>query len=445
MFARVEHRWGAVPRWWVSALLTSLAFGQPVPLRTSVIPHTGSAAAPPWYEPGNISWALWITAAAAAIAACWAAALRRQVNAKTRALQLSFETQIRAREFDTARNEVLEHIARHAPLQENMSRLAVAIEGQINNCCCAIVMPPDGKSFLNGKAVPMLIAPGLPSELHPEVLLPLAELFNSGGSGDDEAQVNEQTLMTTLLGILWASGLAFCSGRMAIAFSGNGEAAGVVMLFLKSTSEEVEPVDDSTMQSASRLVALAADHSRMHDRLFHEARHDSLTGLPNRVVAEDRLEQAVARAERSQEQFAILCVDLDGFKAINDQLGHDAGDEILRAVSTRLRSQLRHSDTLARMGGDEFLVLLERCSTPSAARAVAESLIAALEAPFAVNSKQLRVSSSIGVGIFPAAGRNAAQLRRNADLAMYRAKSLGGSQVSVWSGELALSAAAARG
>jgi diguanylate cyclase (GGDEF)-like protein len=189
-------------------------------------------------------------------------------------------------------------------------------------------------------------------------------------------------------------------------------------------------------------VALAGDHCRMHERLLHEAHHDSLTGLPNRMVAEDRLEQALARADRARKQFAVFCIDLDGFKAINDELGHDAGDEILRCVGMRLQKNLRHSDTLARVGGDEFVVLIEDCPGAAAAQAVAQSLITSLQQPFLLSERQLRVSASIGVAMYPADANNATQLRRNADLAMYCAKSLGGSQVALWSGELASTAKA---
>jgi diguanylate cyclase (GGDEF)-like protein len=246
-----------------------------------------------------------------------------------------------------------------------------------------------------------------------------------------------------LLGILWAFGLQFCTARITIAFAGSGEAAGLVIVFLRGTSI-LEPAENSILESASRLVALAGDHCHMHQQLLHEARHDSLTGLPNRTVAEDRLEQALARADRSKKQFAVFCIDLDGFKAINDELGHDAGDEILRSVASKLQNNLRHSDTLARVGGDEFLVLIEDCSGFAAAQAVAESLISSLQHPFLLDQRQLRVSASIGVAMYPANATTAPQLRRNADLAMYRAKGQGGSQVVLWSGELTPAAKAAR-
>jgi diguanylate cyclase (GGDEF)-like protein len=390
-----------------------------------------------WYEPGNITLTLLLTGAAAAGAAFWATVLRRQVHAKTSELRFSLEAQGKARHFDVARNEVLENIARNSPLPQNMERLALAIEEQIAGCACAIVMPPDGKSFNNGRPSPVLIAPGLAEELHPQMLPVISAVLSPAAeSNEGSSSANDREVIATLLRFLRDAGLPFKTGRMTIVFSGSGEAAGLLLLFLSNESADADAVEQSIVESASRLVSLAADHWRMHERLLHEARHDGLTGLPNRSVAEDRLEQALARAERGRKQFAVFCIDLDGFKAINDELGHDAGDEILRAVSVRLRNNLRHSDTLARMGGDEFLVLIENCAGPSAAQAVAQSLISSLQEPFLLDGRQLCISASIGVALYPANGKNAAQLRRNADLAMYRAKSLGGSQVALWSGEL---------
>jgi len=389
-----------------------------------------------WYEPGNITWTLLLTGAAAAGTAFWATVLRRQVHAKTSELRFSLEAQGKARHFDVARNEVLENIARNSPLPQNMERLALAIEEQIAGCACAIVMPPDGKSFSNGRPAPVLIAPSLAEELHPQMLPYISAVLTTGTDNDEgKTSANDREVIATVLRVLQNAGLPFRTSRMAIVFSGNGDAAGLLILFLQNESVDADAVEQSIVESASRLVSLAGDHWRMHERLLHEARHDVLTGLPNRSVAEDRLEQALARAERGRKQFAVFGIDLDGFKAINDELGHDAGDEILRAVSVRLRNNLRHSDTLARMGGDEFLVLIEDCAGPSAAQAVAQSLISSLQEPFLLDGRQLWISASIGVALYPTNGNNAAQLRRNADLAMYRAKSLGGSQVAQWSGE----------
>jgi diguanylate cyclase (GGDEF)-like protein len=391
-----------------------------------------------WNEPSTITWILLLTGAAAGGAAFWATVLRRQVHAKTSELRFSLEAQGKARHFDVARNEVLENIARNSPLPENMERLALAIEEQIAGCACVIVMPPDGRSFNNGRPAPGLIAPSLSEELHPQMLSVISPVLSpEEESHNGNSSVDDRDVVAKLLGILQDAEYPFRTSRMTIVFSGNGEGAGLIILFLPTESPEPDAVEQSIVESASRLVSLAGDHWRMHERLLHEARHDALTGLPNRTVAEDRLEQALARAERGRKQFAVVCIDLDGFKAINDELGHDAGDEILRAVSLRLRNNLRHSDTLARMGGDEFLVVIEDCAGASAAQAVAQSLISALQEPFLLDHRQLWISASIGVALYPANGKNVAQLRRNADLAMYRAKSLGGSQISVWSSEQA--------
>jgi diguanylate cyclase (GGDEF)-like protein len=131
----------------------------------------------------------------------------------------------------------------------------------------------------------------------------------------------------------------------------------------------------------------------------------------------------------------VFCIDLDGFKAVNDQLGHDAGDELLRAVALRLRGRIRHSDTLARMGGDEFLAIIEECSGESSAKAVADSLIAALTNPAMTENGDLMISASVGIALYPGDGKNASQLRRNADQAMYRAKSSGGGRSCFWASD----------
>ena len=120
---------------------------------------------------------------------------------------------------------------------------------------------------------------------------------------------------------------------------------------------------------------------------------------------------------------------------MNDSLGHQAGDELLRVVSARLRGRIRHSDTLARIGGDEFLAIIEDCNGDAAAQAVAESLVASLQEPINLEGKAVSISGSIGIAMYPTDGKYAAELRRNADQAMYRAKASGRGKICVWSGQ----------
>jgi diguanylate cyclase (GGDEF)-like protein/PAS domain S-box-containing protein len=156
--------------------------------------------------------------------------------------------------------------------------------------------------------------------------------------------------------------------------------------------------------------------------LRHHAHHDSLTGLPNRVLFEDRLHLAVADAERHGRAFALLFLDLDDFKAINDDLGHPSGDAVLIEVARRLRRVIRASDTLARIHGDEFVAILPEVSEPHEAWALAQKLLAAVNAPMDVAGTTVSVRASIGIGHYPNDGATPRALLRAADTAMYRAK-----------------------
>jgi diguanylate cyclase (GGDEF)-like protein/PAS domain S-box-containing protein len=156
--------------------------------------------------------------------------------------------------------------------------------------------------------------------------------------------------------------------------------------------------------------------------LRHQAHHDTLTGLPNRLLFEDRLQQALASASRHDRQLAVLFLDVDGFKLINDSHGHAAGDAVLVEAARRLRSSLREEDTIARLHGDEFAVVLPEVSGAADADRLARDLLATFEQPTTASGKALSVSVSIGVSLFPHDGRDAASLLRAADAAMYRAK-----------------------
>ena len=178
-------------------------------------------------------------------------------------------------------------------------------------------------------------------------------------------------------------------------------------------------------ETNERLQAEIADRRQAETRAQHLADHDALTGLPNRRLLEDRLTQALALSQRNREQTAVMFVDLDRFKVINDSLGHTAGDAVLKEISERLVRQLRVVDTICRMGGDEFVVVLPEIKRPADAAHVAAKILETVLQPCVVEGRELHISASIGISVFPDDGRDAETLIRNADAAMYHAKETG--------------------
>ncbi|TAK09031.1 MAG: diguanylate cyclase, partial [Candidatus Manganitrophaceae bacterium] len=179
------------------------------------------------------------------------------------------------------------------------------------------------------------------------------------------------------------------------------------------------------LQSIANVLAAAIDRKKAEERIEHQAYHDALTGLPNRLLLEDRLSIAVAHAHRNHQMLAIILVDLDRFKVINDTLGHAIGDELLRGVATRFLSSIRDCDTVARMGGDEFAILLPELSCGDIAVNVAERIFASLKQPFSLDGHDLYVTASLGMAVYPEAGLDVQTLLRHADIALYRAKEQG--------------------
>jgi len=169
-------------------------------------------------------------------------------------------------------------------------------------------------------------------------------------------------------------------------------------------------------------VGVALSVAAHESQLYHQARTDSLTGLPNRFHFLDRLKQDIAGAQRGGQKLAVLFTDLDRFKSINDTFGHAAGDEMLRQAAARLRQCLREGDAVARFGGDEFTILINPLASTKAAGALAEHVIAALSKPFLIDKVESVVTVSIGIAVYPSDGISAEELMRNADTAMYRAK-----------------------
>ncbi|TVR96170.1 MAG: GGDEF domain-containing protein, partial [Trueperaceae bacterium] len=173
---------------------------------------------------------------------------------------------------------------------------------------------------------------------------------------------------------------------------------------------------------------------RRYERL---ASHDPLTGLPNRRLFQDRLEQTVARAHRRKSGVALLYLDLDGFKDVNDTLGHDVGDELLEAAAKRLVEQVRAEDTVARLGGDEFGVILADVAQREDAGLVAEKLGEAIDAPFSLRGRNVLVGVSIGIALYPDDARLSDGLMKAADVAMYRVKQEGKGTFAFFGGQRA--------
>jgi diguanylate cyclase (GGDEF)-like protein/PAS domain S-box-containing protein len=177
-----------------------------------------------------------------------------------------------------------------------------------------------------------------------------------------------------------------------------------------------------------RMIGVSQDiteRKRQEDEARYLAYHDSLTGLPNRRLLDDRLRQAVFLAQRRDARVALMVVDLDRFKEVNDALGHRAGDAVLREAAHRIAGCLRKADTLARHGGDEFVVVIPDLQLETDCQVVAEKVLRALEPPFRVDGRDFTIGASIGVSLYPSDADGAEALLRNADAAMYRAKQLG--------------------
>jgi diguanylate cyclase (GGDEF)-like protein/PAS domain S-box-containing protein len=179
---------------------------------------------------------------------------------------------------------------------------------------------------------------------------------------------------------------------------------------------------------AQRVIGVAmdlTDRKLAEQRIAHMAHHDALTGLPNRVLLRDRIQQAIAQAHRASSQLAVLFIDLDRFKTINDSLGHQLGDRLLQSVASRILVCVREGDTVARVGGDEFVIVIPGVDHANDASSVAAKILEVLSSAFHLHGNDLHVAASIGISLYPSDGADAETLMRNADTAMYHAKDMG--------------------
>jgi diguanylate cyclase (GGDEF)-like protein len=260
-----------------------------------------------------------------------------------------------------------------------------------------------------------------------------------GPEGSEHAPVDPEAPEPPCIRRIGAQGEAGGAGTSVIAAPLHGEAPGLgVLVARRRGGAPFAAGDVRLLDAAGHLVGAAVEKAHLERslahlrgieaQLTHRAFHDPLTGLPNRVLFADRVAHALARRTRERGPVAVLFVDLDDFKAVNDTLGHAAGDALLRHAATRLQACTRPGDTAARLGGDEFALLLEDLDDPDEATAVAERLVAGFAAPVALAEGMASVRASVGVAVSTSLEEAPDELLANADLAMYAAKAAGKGQ-----------------
>jgi diguanylate cyclase (GGDEF)-like protein/PAS domain S-box-containing protein len=219
-----------------------------------------------------------------------------------------------------------------------------------------------------------------------------------------------------------------------------GHVLGTLAIYRRNPGRP-KMVQIELLKNSARTASIAIEQRQLTDQLAHQAHHDALTGLPNRVLFQDRLNQAIASARRTDTSVGLLYIDLDRFKLINDTLGHPAGDRLLTEVARRLSGCIRETDTLARISGDEFTLIATGLKDHSGARRLADAILNALHDPFEMDGHELYATASIGISYYPKDAEDAETLLQNADNAMYRAKNGGKNRFEYFAPEMTTASA----
>lgn len=322
--------------------------------------------------------------------------------------------------LERRRSRVLEMIAANRPLAEVLLALVELAEQSFPNAYASAAVLTSGRLEQ--------VAPNLPEEFRAALLkhwsalaarqgiaLGLSEDIScSNPSADEQWGDVRPTAAKCNLATCWAVPIR----------PSTGTGSGMFALYHRDGAELNESAR-TLLETVAKLASIASQHRELTHQLAHLAHHDPLTGLPNRVLFEDRLAQGLARLPRNSSQLGLFCIDLDRFKHINDTLGHDAGDAILKDFANRASQVLRPSDTLARIGGDEFMLIVSDIASQAEAQDIGRRVMDCVRNPFQIGPHTVCITASIGVALSPEHGSMAIDLEKKADVAMYRAKSLG--------------------
>jgi len=345
------------------------------------------------------------------------AALEKRVQARTFDLEAEVKERQRAEMLNRGRNRMLEMVARNEPITEIFKVLTETVAEFRTTWTCAV-------HSLGSGSLKLMASSGLNDKMK-QHLRSISTSF--AGAPESMALMSGEPCLIEDLGaeqkpwseLLRANGLL--TVWSAPFFASDSEALGTLSVYAllkwKPSSTDLE-----MLEMARHMAALVLERSLLHAQLIDHAYHDSLTGLPNRRLARDRILSAVKRAARTSQGMAVLWIDLNRFKQINDQYGHPVGDAVLQQTAERLSGRLRSSDTLARMGGDEFMALIEGTSSRETAEAIAKDLLESLALPMQIEELELNISASIGISLYPEDGQTGDSLSHHADQAMYAAK-----------------------
>lgn len=341
----------------------------------------------------------------------------------------------RSKMHEALQHRALEAMAREQPLTEVLELICREVE-RIAPEIVASILEVDDRGLLQP-----LVAPSLPEDYCQRLKGVLIGPF--AGSCGTAAWRNEQVCVDDIAhDPLWAD---YRDWILPLGFTGcwsiplrdsEKRVIGTFAFYFRRPRTEAASIFHQRLVDAcTQLCTLALERERSRQRIRQLAFYDDLTGMPNRSLLLAKTDQAIAAAARQGEQMAVLFVDLDRFKQVNDSLGHSAGDELLRQIAWRMQSELRASDIAGRLSGDEFVVVLAQCDAEHAANTV-ERIQTLLARPMTIANTVLTISASVGIAIFPDDGRDMDTLLQRADMAMYQAKSSGRGCFSFFSREM---------
>jgi diguanylate cyclase (GGDEF)-like protein/PAS domain S-box-containing protein len=327
---------------------------------------------------------------------------------------------MRAQRLEADHRNVLEMVAQERPVKQVINRLIQMVQDHLTGACACFMLIEEGQVSVIGPTLPQAVLQTITAR-------PVSAAAELCGNVEPGRRPKCHDLVM--------EGLNENVRRAALAHNLRGcwafpidAADGVPLGVLAVFTRDAAPADTYTKElcdSISRMASLAMHRQLMADQLARRAHHDPLTGLPNRSLFTDRLDHALASAARNGTACALLVLDIDRFKSINDTHGHDVGDQLLQQFAHRVGTLLRESDTLARIGGDEFSLILPNLKNRDDAITVARKIVEAFKEPFLVTSGPLPATCSIGVSLYPADAKDAGALQKVADTALYKVKARG--------------------